>query len=114
MTISLKRLPGRLLTGVQVTVKVDDGDGSVSSVDRLQKGRRDGVITAKCDHMGQGFGLDRRTPLVRICCRGAREDVRPSSICPRTKVLLYDMTGMSPQSSTVAQLLKGLVLKGTS
>ena len=59
----------------QVTLEVDDGDGSVGSVDRPQQGQRDGVVTAKCDHTGQGFTLDRRTPLVRIRCRGAREDV---------------------------------------
>lgn len=43
------------------------------------------------------------------------EDVSVLSVSAKTidKVETYDVTGTSPQSSTVAQLLKGLASSGT-
>jgi len=64
----------RELTGIQVTVKVNDRDGAVGTVDGSQQGERDGVVAAERDDPRQRLALNGRTPLVRICRRGAREN----------------------------------------
>jgi hypothetical protein len=59
-----------------MAIKVNDGDGTVGTVDRSQQGQGDGVVSAKRDDSRQGFTLDCRAPLVRICRRRAREDLK--------------------------------------
>ena len=67
------------LPGVEMAVKVDDGDGTVSTVDGAQKGEGDGVVTAKGDDTGEDLALkgatDGRAGLVSVGDRGAGENV---------------------------------------
>ena len=89
------------------------------------------MVATKRDDARQGLALDCGAPLVRICRGRAREDLEmavlnllegPSVVVSSSLSVLgvsakrnatHDVTGISPQSSTVAQLLKGLVLRGT-
>ena len=59
-----------------MTVKVNDRDGTVGTVDGPQQGKGDGVVTTKRDDTGQRLALDCRAPLVRICRGRAREDLK--------------------------------------
>lgn len=116
-----------------MAVKVDDGDRPVGAVDGPQQGEGDGVVAAEGDDARERLALDGRAALVGVGRRGAGEDavVAVFDLLERPGVVVtwwglvggwwgevglggsYEVTGMSPQSSTVAQLLKGFVLRGT-
>jgi hypothetical protein len=117
-----------------MAVKVDYGHGTVSTVDRLQQRKGDGVVAAEGDDTGQGLAALGRSFLVRVGGGSAREDVVVSLldlvesegvVVPRvagsaalepgigTSRGTYEVTGMSPQSRTLAQLLNGFVSSGT-
>jgi len=57
----------RRLTGVQMTVEMDNGDRSVRSVDGTEKGKRDSMITAKSDDSRQSLSITCWTDPVRVC-----------------------------------------------
>jgi hypothetical protein len=58
-----------------MTVKVDDGNGPIGTVDGPQQGEGDGVVTAQGNDSRQSLPLDGRTPLVGIRSRSAGENV---------------------------------------
>lgn len=121
--------------GVEVGVEVDDRNGPVGPVDRPQQGQRDGVVSAERDDPGQGLALLRRAELVGVGGWLAGQDAvvtlldlvkSPCVIVPRAQVCqhvrvkvcwdedtTHEVTGISPQSSTEAQLLNGFVSRGT-
>lgn len=61
-------------TGVQVAVKVDDGDGPVGALDGPQQGQGDGVVAAEGDDAGERLALDGGAALVGVGRGRARED----------------------------------------
>lgn len=131
----------RRLTGVEMAVKVNDRHGPVRPVDGAQQGQGDGVVSTEGDDPGEGLGAQSRAGLVCIGSRGAAQDLvvallnlaeRPGVVVSVANMeivsisnsletssvichlaITYDVTGMSPQSRTLAQLLKGLTAKGT-
>jgi hypothetical protein len=53
---------------------VDYGDGSVSTVDRAEEGKGDGVVTTKGDDSREGLSVFGGAFLLRVGSRGAGED----------------------------------------
>jgi hypothetical protein len=121
-------------TGVKMAVEVNHGYGPVGAVNGLQQGEGDGVVAAERDDSGQGLAVLGGTLLVCVGRRRSREDAEvalldlvesPGVVVPRrggseesregrrTTDCTYEVTGMSPQSRTLAQLLKGFVSRGT-
>lgn len=118
-----------------MAVEVDHRDGSICAVDGSQQREGDGVVTAQRDDTGKCLALLRGAELVGVGGGGTREDAvmtlldlvkSPSVVVPEVSSLIiqgiqstlelgrtYEVTGISPQSSTVAQLSKGLVSRGT-
>lgn len=111
---------------------MDHGDGAVGAVDGAQEGEGDGVVSAEGDDAGEGLPLDPGAAFVGVGGGGAGEDLKVAfldlfecvgvvvswvcvSVCRHLhgRRGSYEVTGMSPQSRTVAQLLKGFVLRGT-
>jgi len=108
---------------------VDDGYWAVSTVDRSQKRQSDCVITAESDNSWKGLPVQGWTFLFRVCGRCTGQDRVVSlfdlvkspgvvisaavSTVVEVRVESYEVTGISPQSSTVAQLLNGFVSNGT-
>lgn len=45
------------LPGVEVRVEVDDGDGTVSTVDGAEEREGNGVVTAEGDNSWEGFAV---------------------------------------------------------
>ena len=122
------------LPGVEVGVKMYDADGTVGFVDGAEEGKRDGVVATEGDDAGKGLFVLGRALLFCICGRCAHEETVVTffdlldcvGIIVAGDVLVldisgviawergtYDVTGISPQSNTVAQLLKGLASRGT-
>ena len=122
------------LPGVEVRVEMYDADGTVGFVDGAQERERDGVVAAEGYDAGQGLFVLCRADLFCICGRCAHEEavvtffdlldcigivvagdksVFGSSSLVVWEVETHDVTGISPQSITVAQLLKGLASRGT-
>ena len=122
------------LPGVEVGVEVDDADGPVGFGDGAEEGQCDGVVSAEGYDAGEGLFVFGGADLVRVRGRGAHEEaVVPffdlldcvsivvagmcqligSTLCGDWSMETYDVTGTSPQSSTVAQLLNGLASRGT-
>jgi hypothetical protein len=116
-----------------VAVEVDDADGTVGAVDGAEEGKGYRVVAAQGDDSGEGLAILGRAFLLGVCLGLAGEDavvaffdlvegvgVVVSGVMLVTLVgfgtvssVPYEVTGMSPQSSTVAQLLKGFVSRGT-
>jgi len=114
-------------------VEVDDGDGAVGARDTAEERESDGVVTAEGDDAGEGLALQGWALLVGVGGWSSAQDavvavldlldgvgvVVPFSISiasPNYRSDIeypYDVTGISPQSSTVAQLLKGFASRGT-
>jgi hypothetical protein len=119
------------LPGIEVGIEVDYGDGSVGAVDGAEEWECDGVVAAEGDDSWEGLAVFGRPFLFGVCGGGPGEDavVAFFDLVERPGVVVsvangqyglegiwggtYDVTGMSPQSKTVAQLLKGFVAKGT-
>ena len=120
--------------GVEVGVEVDDADGSVGVGEGAVEGQRDGVVSAKGYDAGEGLFIFGGADLVRVRGRCAHEEavvpvfdlldcvgIVVAGMCQLTVSIYagdrgietYDVTGTSPQSSTVAQLLNGLASRGT-
>ena len=120
--------------GVEVGVKVYDADGTVGFVNGAEEGKRDGVVATEGDDAGEGLLILGRALLFCICGRCAHEETVVAffdlldcvGIVVAEDVLMldissviawegetHDVTGISPQSNTVAQLLKGLASSGT-
>lgn len=57
-----------------MAVKVNDGNRTVSPVDRSQQGQSNGVITTQGNDAGQSLALLRRADLVRVGGWLARKD----------------------------------------
>ena len=124
-----------MLTSIQVAVKVNDGDGSISPINGSKQGKSDGVVAAESNDARKGLALFRRSSLIGIGGRTPGEDVEmtffnlvqsPSVVISsisrsapqhhtgnRLWSKTHEVTGISPQSRTVAQLLNGFVFKGT-
>lgn len=115
-----------------MAVKVNHGHGAVCAVDGTEQRQGDGVVSAEGDDARKSLALDRGAPLVRVRDGGAGEDVEVSllnltegkgvviswQVSGNPPLLMrlgqtYEVTGISPQSRTVAQLLNGLVFRGT-
>lgn len=119
-----------------MAVKVNDRHGAVGPVDGPQQGQGDGMVSSESDDPWEGLGVQSRAGLVCIGSRGTAEDLvvafldlaeGPGVVVSMEKRhceyleelgecrlrITYDVTGMSPQSRTLAQLLKGLTSKGT-
>lgn len=110
-------------------VKVDDSDRSVGLVHATQKWQSDGVVASKRDDTRQCLTVLGDTCCLSISCWLSHEDAvvpmldlfnGPSIVVAIlgqqrlwTGSFTYDVTGMSPQSMTVAQLLKGFAARGT-
>lgn len=111
---------------------MDHRDWTVGAVDRPEKRQSDCVITSEGNDSGQGLSILCWTFLFRIRRWSAAQDgvvsffnlvkspgivipARQFSICTIADAdsRTYDVTGMSPQSRTVAQLLNGFVSNGT-
>lgn len=122
---------GRILTGVKMAVKVNHRDGAVRPVDGPEQGEGDRVVSAEGDDarqclalLGEASLLGSRLGLPCEDCIVALFNLLQS---PRVVVAVCcqhiehlpgvldtdDVTGMSPQSRTVAQLLNGFVSRGT-
>lgn len=63
------------LTSIQVAVKVNDGDGSISPVDGSQQGKCDGMVAAERDDTRKSLSLLRRPSLVGVGGGTPREDI---------------------------------------
>lgn len=117
---------------LQVAVKVDYADGPIGSIDTPQKWKSDGMITTKGDDSRQRPTLFRRAFSVRMSRWSAIENTvvalfdllnRVGIVIARNfhqrcvnyddAVRTYEVTGISPQSRTVAQLSKGFASRGT-
>lgn len=113
-----------------MTVEVNHRDGPIGAVDGPQKRQGDGMVSAKGDDTGQSPPLGCRASFISVCGGGSGQDLEMAFLdllegpCvvvawSRSATFLHgwlgthDVTGISPQSRTVAQLLKGLVLSGT-
>ena len=121
------------LTRVKMTVKVDDGNRPVRAVDRFEEGKCNGVIAAKCDDAGERLALQGEPLLLGVRSGSPRKNAVVSLLdlmeSPRVVVAgkskqglairglhlweSHDVTGMSPQSRTLAQLWNGFVARGT-
>lgn len=66
---------GPELTGIQVAVKVNDGDGAIRPVNGTQQGERDGVVAAERNDARKGLALLRRSSLIGVGGGTPREDV---------------------------------------
>ena len=62
------------LPGVEMRVKVDDGDGTISTVDGAEEGESDGVVTSEGDDSWEGFAVLGWSFLLRVGGRFAGED----------------------------------------
>lgn len=118
---------------VEVGVEVDDGDGAVGAVDAAEEGEGYGVVAAEGDDPGECAAFECWTGHLSVSHGLAGEEgvVAFFYLLESVGVIVaagrgvsagfmlegeegeYDVTGMSPQSSTVAQLLKGLASRGT-
>ena len=116
-----------------MAVKVDDSNRSIGSGYTSEKWESDSVVTTQCDNSGQCLTLFGWTLLTCIGCRYTFQDAVVALfnllngvgvVVPmRLSVALsefrkincrtYEVTGISPQSNTVAQLLKGFASSGT-
>lgn len=122
------------LPGVEMRVEVDYGYGTVGFVDGAQKGKRYSMIAAQgydareglfvlggADLFCVGSGCAREEAVVAffdlLDCMGVVVAGAVSGFCSSSALAwkggTHDVTGMSPQSTTVAQLLKGLASRGT-
>ena len=122
--------------GIEVGVEVDDADGAVGFGDGAEEGQCDGVVSAEGYDAWEGLFVFGGADLVRIRGWCAHEEavvpffdlldcvgIVVAGMCQLvgsiwgglTGVYMetYDVTGTSPQSSTVAQLLNGLASRGT-
>lgn len=89
------------------------------------------MIASERDNPWQRLSGRGGTFLLSVCCRGAGENavmtlfdlancirvvvsrMDKTSLSPAQAPQTYEVTGISPQSKTVAQLLKGLASRGT-
>lgn len=55
-------------------IKVDDGYGTISTVDGAEEGKSNGVVSAKGDDSREGLPVFRGPELLGIGCGGAGED----------------------------------------
>jgi hypothetical protein len=118
--------------GVEMAVEVDYRHGAIGAVDGAEQRQGDGVVTTERDDAGQGLAVLGRTFLPGVGLGRAGKEgvvafldlvegvgvvvpvfVSARNMCRARGECPYEVTGMSPQSSTVAQLLKGLVSRGT-
>jgi len=117
--------------GVEVGIEVDYADGTVGFVHRAEEGQCDCVVAAECYEAGECFLFKGGADFCCVCHGGTHEEGVVTffdllyGVCivvsVRLSVLLnvcgmrgtYEVTGISPQSRTVAQLLKGLASRGT-
>lgn len=114
-----------------MTVEVDHSNRAVRTVNGSKQRKRDGMVATESDDPRQSLSLLGWSNFGGICDWCSRENVVvtlldlsecelivvtvivnmvPSPTRPRET---YDVTGISPQSRTVAQLLNGLVARGT-
>jgi len=120
------------LADLQVRIEVDHRDRAIGTVYGAQEGKSDSVITTKSNDSRESLALLGRTDGLGIGFGSAGEDgVMPFLDLFQGVVVVvavagaqysghqeartgtYEVTGISPQSMTVAQELKGLALRGT-
>jgi hypothetical protein len=120
--------------GIQMGVEVDDRDGTVFAVDGAEEGECDGMVTSQSDQTRQCLAHLRRARLVGMCVWSAAQEqvvalldllerigvvVPANTSAPILKIpetvrwFTYEVTGMSPQSITLAQELNGFAASGT-
>lgn len=120
------------LPGVEVRVEVDDGDGAVCFVHAPEQRESDGVVASEGDDTWEDFSVLGDADVVGFRCGCPHEDAvvaffdllegpfvvvsaSQSAVylgC-RLKWSTYEVTGISPQSITFAQLLNGFASSGT-
>jgi hypothetical protein len=116
---------------VKMAVEVDNADWAIGAIDGTKKRQRDSVVSTKSDHSRQGLtALRVETGLVGVGLGRAAEDavVALLNLLNGKGIVItgiigifsfeveaptYDVTGISPQSMTFAQLLNGFALRGT-
>jgi hypothetical protein len=115
-----------------MAVKVNHRHGAVSPVDGAEQGQRNRVVSAERDNTRKRLALLGQAGLVGGGLWRPAENLIVSLLDllegPRVVVTVYcqciegqgkdawdtdEVTGMSPQSRTVAQLLNGFVSRGT-
>lgn len=117
-----------------MAVEVDNADGPVCSVHTPQKGQSDCMISAERDDPWQRLSSFGRSFFLSVSCGEAAKDAAVTCFDLLNRVCIviagddleidltlkfrsgertYEVTGISPQSNTVAQLLNGFVSRGT-
>jgi len=120
--------------GIEMGVEVDDGYGAVSAVHASEEREGDGVVASECYDARKRFAVFRDPEFAGVGRGVTHEDAvvaffdlvdRPGVVVAWFIVsssreidtawlrISYDVTGISPQSSTFAHELNGLAAKGT-
>ena len=116
-----------------MAVEVNHADGTVVTVDGAEERKSNGVVTSKSDQTRECFSLLGWAGLVSmgVRCAAQEEVVAFLDLLERVRIVVpfhyvntynlelvyikcaYEVTGISPQSMTLAHELKGFAFNGT-